>query len=650
MKLKLILCAMLIPTLLLAEKKYLQIDDAETLPWDVAGSSSLPYSWTNDPAVAKLTITAGDLDGGGNDATNFANLIVGMIGQTGAVFGITTNLGILDLTVPSGGGSGTTNADGIHVVLSPTSYTAATPDAEAHFVGIDNELTNSLQLGVTDSTAYRGDHGAAASNLAYSASTNAEAARVTGTNALVQALASMTNYVPVASSTNWLAYDRATRLLSGCVTNAGGGDLSGWSGYAATQQISQAIAGGLEVGYTWDAMVSPDSAASSLGGVAEFSNKFFVVGGSLSTTNVYSFDGVSWSSEPGLPTAQNLIKCVVLGDYLYTITSATNVYRFDNTSWEAVTACPLTVGSCIGADAYDGKIIVTGWDVTNAYTFDGTNWAEIMGLPVAVAMPACATLGDYYYCIGGQVSAAATTNVYRWDGSVWEEVVGAPEATYHYSDDCFALGDWIYMASGKYPQGTNIYKFDGIDWEEITGAPSGKNCYQALLGTYDGSLFFGRQDEPKNSTNWYVSVGVGFGTNKFGYSDYNTFMIDESAWIEKECSAEIFVDRTPYPASTEAAIIAIKSAKPKIEKTVTQQVIWDSVSWDDETQTNVYVNKRTISVTNDIIVGIDHAKLDPFLQGKKGGRDLSATVSVLMEVVKDLLSRVGKLEPDEKTP
>jgi hypothetical protein len=37
---------------------------------------------------------------------------------------------------------------------------------------------------------------------------------------------SMTNYVHVPSGTNWLAYDPATRLLTGCVTNrsAGGGD------------------------------------------------------------------------------------------------------------------------------------------------------------------------------------------------------------------------------------------------------------------------------------------------------------------------------------------------------------------------------------------------------------------------------------------
>jgi len=40
-------------------------------------------------------------------------------------------------------------------------------------------------------------------------------------------LQSMTNFTPVASSSNYLVYDPATRSLSGCVTNIGGPDV--WS-------------------------------------------------------------------------------------------------------------------------------------------------------------------------------------------------------------------------------------------------------------------------------------------------------------------------------------------------------------------------------------------------------------------------------------
>ena len=84
-------------------------------------------------------------------------------------------------------------------------------------------LTNvavSVAYGITDSTAYRGDWGNAASNyavtgsnLAYSASTNAEAARVTGTNALAIAEAALPK-----SSTNALAVT-ALQITGGSPTN-----------------------------------------------------------------------------------------------------------------------------------------------------------------------------------------------------------------------------------------------------------------------------------------------------------------------------------------------------------------------------------------------------------------------------------------------
>ena len=56
-------------------------------------------------------------------------------------------------------------------------------------------------------------------------------------------LKTLTNYTHVPSGTNWLDVDVAARGLRGCVTNAGGtgsADASGWSGYAATQDVDLA--------------------------------------------------------------------------------------------------------------------------------------------------------------------------------------------------------------------------------------------------------------------------------------------------------------------------------------------------------------------------------------------------------------------------
>jgi len=50
-----------------------------------------------------------------------------------------------------GGGVGTTNAGGINVAFVPTNYTPATPDVEAHLVGIDGKIETN-RIAITDGT------------------------------------------------------------------------------------------------------------------------------------------------------------------------------------------------------------------------------------------------------------------------------------------------------------------------------------------------------------------------------------------------------------------------------------------------------------------------------------------------------------------
>lgn len=58
---------------------------------------------------------------------------------------------------------------------------------------------------------------------------------LTNNATFLSVLKTMTNYTAVASSSNYLAYDPATRTLSGCVTNAGSGTGSATNWYAYEQ-------------------------------------------------------------------------------------------------------------------------------------------------------------------------------------------------------------------------------------------------------------------------------------------------------------------------------------------------------------------------------------------------------------------------------
>lgn len=121
------------------------------------------------------------------------NSIQGATIVTGEVASVETNAGILAITVPSGsGGAGTiTNilsTDGSIVITDPG---GPQPDLSITNYVLNRGYLTNVAYGITDSTAYRGDHGTAASNLAYAASTNAEAARVIATNAQTIASAAL---------------------------------------------------------------------------------------------------------------------------------------------------------------------------------------------------------------------------------------------------------------------------------------------------------------------------------------------------------------------------------------------------------------------------------------------------------------------------
>ena len=83
--------------------------------------------------------------------------------------------------------------------------------------------------------------------------------------------------------------------------------------------------------------------------------------------------------------------------------------------------------------------------------------------------------------------------------------------------------------------------------------------------------------------------------------------------MTKNVSALSFTDRTPYPEDLATAYQAVMS----------MERLGDG-QYDEN-------NKQ---------VQLDHSKLSDFIKSKDGNRDLSATVSALNEVVKDLIRKV----------
>ncbi|MDH4240582.1 MAG: hypothetical protein OEW48_13560, partial [Phycisphaerae bacterium] len=111
--------------------------------------------------------------------------------------------------------------------------------------------------------------------------------------------------------------------------------------------------------------------------------------------------------------------------------------------------------------------------------------------------------------------------------------------------------------------------------------------------TYGGYAVFGRD-------------GSGSGLGYAGYFEGNV-------WVTATMSAATVVDRTPYPKDVATAYQAVMSMERLPEGEYEE------------------LNKQH---------QLDHSRLDDFIRSKDGNRDLSATVSCLNEVVKDLVLRL----------
>ena len=98
----------------------------------------------------------------------------------------------------------------------------------------------------------------------------------------------------------------------------------------------------------------------------------------------------------------------------------------------------------------------------------------------------------------------------------------------------------------------------------------------------------------------------------------NTFFVDDAgnAYVAGDMSALTITDRTPYPKDLQTAIDAVNS----MERLPAGEY--------EEGNKKKQVN---------------HGKLHPYLKTSANERDLSATVSVHNEVIKELLKRVEAL-------
>ena len=152
----------------------------------------------------------------------------------------------------------------------------------------------------------------------------------------------------------------------------------------------------------------------------------------------------------------------------------------------------------------------------------------------------------------------------------------------------------------------------GVKGENINTGNYGTlgSSQHGVFGEYNSSGNWGSLGSAIAGVRAFSSSGNAvYGTSSTGYAGY--FAGD--VFVEYNCSAQSFTDRTPYPKDLATAYQAVMSMERLPEG-----------QYDE--------NNREVQ--------LDHSKLSDFIRSKDGNRNLSATVSCLNEVVKDLVRKV----------
>jgi len=249
-------------------------------------------------------------------------------------------------------------------------------------------------------------------------------------------------------------------------------------------------------------------------------------------------------------------------------------------------------------------------------------------------------------------------------------------------------GSWKYKESGKatlqqyddtgditfYSTPTSANADDALTWKELFrmrrsgDANSSPYFFFGTQGTGSGTsapAFFAALTSPSAGTNYYfqfleatdnssaASIKCGGLLASASYAAANPDRGD--IYAQDNVSAASFTDRTPYPTSLQLAQDVINSHQRRTEEEITRLATEQYNKIHSEESDMPQPEKESLSLEEYLTkykkeYELDHDVLHDYVNDTKyaengiEGRDASATISCLVEVVKDLMQRIETLE------
>ena len=163
-------------------------------------------------------------------------------------------------------------------------------------------------------------------------------------------------------------------------------------------------------------------------------------------------------------------------------------------------------------------------------------------------------------------------------------------------------------------------------------------------------LWFNFLEAKNNASAAGIKVGGLLASSSYALAD----PIRGAIYAQGDVSAQTFTDRTPYPTSLQLAKDVINSHQRRSEEEITR-VATEQYNKIQEKSDMPQPEREALSLEEFLAnhkkeYELDHSVLHDYVSDTKyaengiEGRDASATISCLVEVVKDLMKRIETLE------
>jgi len=204
-----------------------------------------------------------------------------------------------------------------------------------------------------------------------------------------------------------------------------------------------------------------------------------------------------------------------------------------------------------------------------------------------------------------------------WDSSRTAIQLGTSSggsAALYSTHDAVGMGENFYNNSGdKYintSEATQYYQTDGSHvWKVAASGSADAAISWTTAMTIDNAGDIGVTGK--------IEIGSGFEFHSNNESRMTIRHDTGAVWIDGNCSAASFTDRTPYPE--------------------TLQLAYDVINSHQKLPENEYK-------ADDPSKQLDHSKLNEYVKEEDNNRNMSGVISCLVEVIKDLSAKVKTLE------